>query len=738
MTVTALPLHAAGRPVDVVRPALPPFERGGVATASTRDRTLVVWRDHRSGTDAVFATFVDRRSGAALSPFGMRISQGEVIDRPTVIAIDDQFVVAWSEFQNDVPVTYLATVASDGSTRLGQAQPLSGANPRLAWNGSRLAVGTNSSAGVQIAFFDRELRNLVEPQTMGRSAYAAAITTAGNNFVVIDAGLNMTAQLFDEAGNFISLNVIAETVRGVYQVADPQVINVDDRLLVTWTYAGEVSYLNRLTQMRVLDVDGTPRSPTIFTLPDDGPSTQPQLVRQNGATYVVYAHGAAGQNSDIRRREVTSLEPLSVGEAETIVDQATNYSIVAAGDQAYVAYTLTLAQGPATRAAIFGRFIHEVPQLLSYAPRMQRGATAVATRRETVVAWSELRGGVDAREQIVFRRLRNDGSWIESEPVPVVASSHDQTNVVAAWSGETTMLVWLERLFQHNQAIVRAALISADGHVFKTFDIGATGYDGPILDFSPQISPAAVASRDGNFIVVWQDEFGISLLAQRFGTYGLPIDPSPVTLTTDGVSRLNPQIVTTTNGYALAFNAVRPPYSCRINECPNNVATEVAAMGNMPGPLQPIEIAPGDALPPVLVSTGSDAVVFANWTEYDVTVQTVSQFVRIDESGNVVERRDLPGSPWVTSAQFDGSRIIYATRDTTADRVFAAPASDILDSSLLWVHDLTRQATVALKPTGDALILFEDGPRASPFWGVSRLFYDDLSRGRTRAVTITP
>jgi hypothetical protein len=742
----AAPLFGAAVPVDDVALALAPGTRGQVAVASTDTQTLAVWGDSRADS-AIFATYIDRRTGAALDPAGIRIGSGY---DATVAALGSTFVFAWTEWSESGYRTRLAQLV-DHSVRLFDTTSNSGSNPRLAWNGESLALLTTSGFNtVEVTIFDANFRVVLDRATVGFSSDPAALAPHANGFIFLWMDKNaIFAQVIHSDGSRGTRYRVFESPAHYYSLRRPDIIKAGDSYLVTSVYLGTPDGKQQTPLLRRLALDGTPLSDTV-TVETDSSESRSKLATVDGRYYLASFHDDESDDGEIRLRHIERLDLPTLSSPVTVARcNAADYDLAESGHDLYLVHLRHVydhandpyGQRTATAGTLISAGLSTADQqILSLAPRAQHSVHVVTQRAETLVIWTEMRGDFPASEQLVYRRLNAAGEWLEPSSVVLAAAPLEQQEPAVATNGETTMIVWKEGTPAALSPTIRAALLH-EGRVFMTLDLGPTAPASSDIFAGTDVGArAAVAARGNEFLVVWEMPFetGTKLVAQRFGIYGVPVDPLPVPIAPFDTRRTKPAIVATNAGYTVAMN-VEHFMTCRFECDPRTYAVEVMTLGS-DGMMTsaPTLVSRDFTSPPHLATTSTETFVFFDvW--YDLYGETGTRYVRVAHDGTLLDSFDgirVPELDFVTAASFDGERVLAAGMDRNAvariveiDPMFRAQRT-------LWRNPYRAAAPlIGSTPSRRSFVVFEHSAPEAPFFGVSRLYLDWLSEPRSRPLT---
>jgi hypothetical protein len=177
----------------------------------------------------------------------------------------------------------------------------------------------------------------------------------------------------------------------------------------------------------------------------------------------------------------------------------------------------------------------------------QRPAVASASSGNFVLAWDSL--GQDGSNLGVFARLFGpDGAPLTPEiPVNSFTTGNELLPAISASADGDFVVVWQQEFGQDG---------SSSGIFGQRFDSGGAPLGAEFqvntLTTSAQEAAAVASDADGNFVVVWQsfggDGNGFGIIARRFDANGAPLSSDFVVNETTTGNQLRPRVAATPSG----------------------------------------------------------------------------------------------------------------------------------------------------------------------------------------------
>ncbi|MEB3214343.1 MAG: calcium-binding protein [Leptolyngbyaceae bacterium] len=172
---------------------------------------------------------------------------------------------------------------------------------------------------------------------------------------------------------------------------------------------------------------------------------------------------------------------------------------------------------------------------------------AIAPDGNFVVVWKS--DAQDGDEGGIFAQVYNEfGRALTSDDIPVNTTTvEDQTEPVVAIAPDGSfVVVWASEIGDGDDKGIIAQRFSSNGN-----PIGSEFVVNTFTNFD-QENPAIAMAEDGSFVVTWtsvgRDGSGDSIVAQRFGANGSPIDDEFLVNTTTLSDQENPDIAMTPTG----------------------------------------------------------------------------------------------------------------------------------------------------------------------------------------------
>jgi hypothetical protein len=149
----------------------------------------------------------------------------------------------------------------------------------------------------------------------------------------------------------------------------------------------------------------------------------------------------------------------------------------------------------AARVSSDGQVLDRYGILVTTDFRDQISPTASWDGTDFVVAWSDLRTGVD--RDIYAARVTVDGLVLDPEGIPISTAVDDQTTPSASWDGVNTLIAWSDRRSGQSSNLT-AARLSPDGTV-----LDPTGRAISLLA-GDELFPAVAGTTSGRAFVAYQ------------------------------------------------------------------------------------------------------------------------------------------------------------------------------------------------------------------------------------------
>ena len=167
------------------------------------------------------------------------------------------------------------------------------------------------------------------------------------------------------------------------------------------------------------------------------------------------------------------------------------------------------------------------------------------------VVWEDNRHSSVTGTDIYGTRVSSAGAILDLLGLAICTTSGSQSRPSVAAFGTTFLVVWSDGRLGGDD--IFGARVLSTGIVLDTLGFAIS------IDLAQNSkSNPAVAGGPPGFMVVWEDNrnsgsTGTDIYGARVNTAGVVLDPSGVSISTDGSDQFNPTVVTNSNGFFVAW-----------------------------------------------------------------------------------------------------------------------------------------------------------------------------------------
>ena len=485
----ALLAATLGPEIPLSPPALEPapFDNRLPAVASNGTGFLVVWN---GADDKVRAARVDR-DGMVRDADSLLVGRAWSWWAPPAVASDGRDYVVASSSHSAFSVDLARVDADTGAVTPG-AKIAEAWLASIASNGDGYLVVYHRRGKLEAVVVDANAAIVGAPISLGTTEGEPRIASNGESYLVVSplTRSDLTATLVS-GGKVVRSEIVTVVSRGDPPYFGWSVATDGDGYLVAWVANGNGAFFADsyvpLLRVRSFAADGTAAgaSRTIA----EGNVWQP-AVTWNGAGYLVtYSQSPVPPWLSRSQSDVRAIAVSAEGAAGAPVE----VSATVEGERESAAATngaatlVVWVRGTDNTGMVEGRLLGEEPRAISMAPAWQEPLAAMASRRDTVVAWSELRAP-EMRHRVILQRLDARGVPRDGRGVPVHASPRHQGSPDLAGS----LIVWTEWEVAGGPASVWAKMLDAGGAPFgEAWQLGVNG------------NAPSVAAAGNVHLVVW-------------------------------------------------------------------------------------------------------------------------------------------------------------------------------------------------------------------------------------------
>jgi hypothetical protein len=505
---------------------------------------FVVWI--ANDESAVVGTRVSQ-NGEILDKSGITIAEGYLdieFGRP-IVAYGDNYLVVWVNVDDEK--VYGARVSTDGvlldstpitmcTTNSEQYDPsvtFGISDFLVVWDDTR-----NSDLdiyGTRVSTVGTVLDSSGIPISVETGyQYMPTVFFGGENYLVTwldgfsdtadiyGARVNVEGVVLDTAGILISVDAGSQS--------SPSITFGGSNYFVVWDFNRADIYGARINQTgTVLDPNGI----AISTANND--QWYPSVTFDGTNYFAVWEDWRDEGDIYGARIDTTGivLDPNGIAISSTLVTDELVPSVAFGGSNYFVAWTFDEDKIIGARVNLSGTVLDSAGILVSYSVNRQDNSVIAFDGTNYFVAWCDLRNDTS---YICGTRVNTAGVVLDSTVIKIsgVVLGHFSPYLQVAYGNGIYLVVWND--FRTSFPDIYAARVSTDGVLLDTISI-------PISTAMYAQWYPKVTFDGSNFLVVWYNDLGASIIGTRVSLGGVILDPDGIPISTASNYQINPEVI---------------------------------------------------------------------------------------------------------------------------------------------------------------------------------------------------
>jgi hypothetical protein len=154
-----------------------------------------------------------------------------------------------------------------------------------------------------------------------------------------------------------------------------------------------------------------------------------------------------------------------------------------------------------------------------------------------LVVWTDSRSGT-AFSDVYGSRVSSAGSVLEPAGIPVTTAANSQSAPAVAWNGANFLVAWMDNRAGGVSEDIYGSRVSSAGSVLEPAGI-------PISTATRKQARPAVASRGGDFLVVWEDRRSgtdYDIYGSGVSASGAVVQPAGIAIATGAGNQQSPEL----------------------------------------------------------------------------------------------------------------------------------------------------------------------------------------------------
>lgn len=339
---------------------------------------------------------------------------------------------------------------------------------------------------------------------------------------IYGARVNIEGVVLDTAGILISADAGPQS--------SPSITFGGGNYFVVWDVNGANIYGTRVSQTgTVLDPNGI----AISTANND--QWYPSITFDGTNYFAVWEDWRDEGDIYGARIDTTGmvLDPNGIVISSTLLTDELVPSVAFGGSNYFVAWTLDEDKIIGARVNLVGTVLDSAGILVSYGVNRQDNSAIAFDGTNYFVVWFDIR---DDTSYICGTRVNPTGVILDSTVIKIsaVVLGHFSPYLQVAYGNGNYLIVWND--FITNFPDIYAARVNTDGVLLDTISI-------PISTAIYAQWYPKVTFDGSNFLIVWYNDLGASIIGTRVSLSGVILDPDGIPISTASNYQINPEVI---------------------------------------------------------------------------------------------------------------------------------------------------------------------------------------------------